>query len=72
MTTRRTRPTSCAHKARAKLFALLMTNPPPPDRVFWCRICGVELRGSTATFAEDSSVTCHDCTGRVPDEPENA
>jgi hypothetical protein len=47
------------------LFALLMANPPPPDRVFHCVCCGVELRGRSATFDERARATCGDCTGRA-------
>lgn len=51
------------------LFDLLMRNPPPPDGVFHCACCGLELRGRDATFDARCRATCCDCTGRaLPEE----
>jgi hypothetical protein len=49
-------------------FALLLENPPPPDREFDCRICGADLRGRTVCLDEQGRATCADCTGRQPEE----
>lgn len=55
----------------AALWERLLENPPPPDAVFTCGVCGTGLRGRTATFDENCRVTCADCTGRLPEEGEN-
>jgi len=54
------------------LWERLLRDPPPPDRVFHCGICGQELRGRSVTLDEEARVTCSDCTGRVPDEEDTS
>jgi len=54
-------------RARGRLFAQLMRRPPPPDRLFLCDVCRVQMQARLATFHEDGAITCRDCTGRASD-----
>jgi len=56
-----------AHCARQLLWERLWRDPPSPDRVFHCHVCGDEVRGRAVTFDDHARATCGDCTGRVPD-----
>lgn len=50
--------------ARRKLLERLMREPPSPDRLFRCAVCGAEVHGRDVTLDERARATCHDCTGR--------
>jgi len=56
-----------AERRRHEAAAVAADPDVPPDRLFRCIVCGVELHGRAATFDSQARPFCGDCVGRLPE-----